>query len=89
MREGERARNILDKVCSDITGPEDVSASRKCYAINFLDDHLRKQWIYFLAKKSDAVEIFKAWEAKVEHSAGCHVKVYCIDNGGKYTLKIT
>jgi hypothetical protein len=37
-------------------------------------------------KKSDAVKIFKSWEAKVECSSGCQVKVYCIDNGGEYTL---
>jgi hypothetical protein len=84
-REGERAKGIQEKVYSDITGPEDIYTGGKCYVINFVDNHSRKQWVYFLAKKSNAVKTFKAWEAKVGLSTGCHVKVYFTDNGGEYT----
>jgi len=57
----------LEKIHSDITGPEDVGTLyAKKYIINFIDDYMGMAWIYPLKKKSDAFEIFQEWKALVK-----------------------
>jgi hypothetical protein len=58
IREGERARERLEKVHSDITGPEDVNTKAgEKYMLNFIDDASGMSWIYPLKEKSDAVSL--------------------------------
>jgi transposase InsO family protein len=86
--EGKRAEGTLDVVFSDITGPEDVPAGGKFYALNFIDDHSRQTWTYLLAKKSDALNAFTEWQTLVERQSGCTVKKFITDNGREYTSKL-
>jgi hypothetical protein len=62
-----RANHILQLVHSDICGPlNPTSNSHKRYFITFTDDFSRKTWVYFLVEKSETIEVFKRFKAKVE-----------------------
>jgi len=57
----------LEKVHSDITGPQDVGTPRgEKYIINFIDDFSHMVWIYPLKRKSDALQVFQDWKTLVE-----------------------
>src|SRR5882724_5838385 len=85
-RGGEQAEKKLEKVHSDITGPEDVGTPYgEKYMLNFVDDYSGMAWIYPLKKKSDAFASFQELKALVKNETGEHVKIFCTDNGGKYT----
>ena len=86
VRGGERAKKRLEKVFSDITGPEDVgSLSGEKYILNFIDDFSGMSWIYPLKQKSNAADVLKAWKTLVENESGEKVKIFRTDNGGEYT----
>jgi hypothetical protein len=88
MREGGRAKRLLEKVFSDIMGPEDVQTPMgELYVLNFIDDCSDKMWVYPQKKKSNAAATFKSWKAIVEKETGLEVKTYCMDNGGEFTSK--
>jgi len=88
QREGVRATKLLEKVHSDITGPEDVrTPTRDLYALNFVDDFSQKNWVYPIRHKSNAVVKFREWKALVEAETDSQVKVYHTDNGGEFTSK--
>src|SRR5467141_2959790 len=84
-RGGERAKMRLEKVHSDIAGPEDVGTSYgEKYMLNLIDDYSGMAWIYPLKKKSDASAVFHEWEALVKNKSGEHVKLFRTDNGGEF-----
>jgi transposase InsO family protein len=86
VREEGRAERILEKVFSDITGPEDVQTpAGELYALNFIDDCSDKMWGYPLKNKSDATAKFKEWKAIIEKETRLEVKAYRTDNGGEFT----
>src|SRR5882672_10558620 len=85
-RGGERAKRRLEKVHSDISGPEDVGTLYgEKYMLNLIDDYSGMAWIYPLKKKSDAPAVFLEWKALVKNESGEHVKLFRTDNGGKFT----
>src|SRR5882724_8126975 len=85
-RGGKMAEKKLEKVHSDITGPEDVGTPYgEKYMLNFVDEYSGMVWIYPLKKKSDTFVLFQEWKALVENETGKHVKVFRTDNGGEYT----
>ena len=84
--EGKRAKRLLEKVFSDITGPEDVKTPNgERYVLNFIDDCSNKVWVYILKHKNEAVRCFREWLALVERETQQKVKIFRTDNGGKYT----
>ena len=86
VREGERAKHPLDKVFSDISGPEDVQTTQGgLYTLNFIDDFSQKTWVYILKHKAEALTHFKEWKAIVEREMSHTVKTFRTDNGGEYT----
>jgi hypothetical protein len=88
IREGERATVRLEKVFSDIMGPEDVSTKAgKKYMLNFIDDATGMTWIYPPKEKLDATQRFKEWKALVEKESGTDIKILRTENGSKYTSK--
>src|SRR6266481_233691 len=87
-REGRRVTRLLEKVHSDITGPEDVrTPTRDLYTLNFLDDFSQNNWVYAIRHKSEAITKFQEWKALVETETGHQVKIYCTDNGGEFTSR--
>ena len=88
LREGVRAKRVLEKVFSDITGPGDVQTPHsKLYILNLIDDYLQKAWIFTLKRKSEACEYFKEWKAQVEQETNQKVHILRTDNGGEYSSK--
>ena len=85
-RGGKQAEKKLEKVHSDITGPEDVGTPYgEKYMLNFVDNYSGMAWIYPLKKKSDAFASFQEWKALVKNENGEHIKIFHSDNGGEYT----
>jgi transposase InsO family protein len=81
-----RASKILQLIHSDICGPiNPCSNSKKRYLLTFIDDFSRKVWIYFLAEKSEAFEIFKCYKARVEKESGAYICSVRTDRGGEFT----
>ena len=82
-----RASVKLELIHADICGPiSPISEGKKRYFISFIDDYSRKAWVYFLAYKSDAFNIFKLYKALVEKEAGGGVSIKCLrtDRGGEF-----
>ena len=51
MWEGGRAKRLLEKIFSDIAGPEDIQTPNgKMYTLNFIDDFLQRTWVYILKR---------------------------------------
>ena len=81
--EGGRAKRLLEKVFSDITGPEDVQTPHgELYTLNFIDDYSQKAWVYIIRRKSEAPDCFKEWRALVEAETNKKVRILRTDNGG-------
>jgi len=80
-----RKTEILHLVHSDLWGPAPVmSLGGKFYFISFTDDSARYSWTYYLRKKSEAFEVFKAWHKEVERQTGRKLRIFQSDNGGEY-----
>ena len=80
-----RKAKILNLVHSDLWGPAPVmSLGGKFYFISFTDDSARYSWTYYLHKKSEAFEAFKAWHKEVERQTGQKLRIFQSDNGGEY-----
>ena len=56
------------------------------YFLTFIDDHLRKTWIYFLKNEDEVFCRFKEFKALVENLTGKKIKVLHSDNGGEYVV---
>ncbi|PNY07765.1 putative copia-type polyprotein [Trifolium pratense] len=81
-----RASHVLQLVHSDICGPMNpTSNSNKRYFITFTDDFSRKTWVYFLKEKSEALEMFRKFKARVEKEKNQPIQCLRTDRGGEYT----
>jgi len=75
----------LQLIHSEIYGPLPVTSHGGiCYFIFFIDDFLRKIWVYFLKEKSEAFQIFKDFKAGVENKTGLKIQTLKTDHGGEY-----
>ncbi|GJZ27481.1 retrovirus-related pol polyprotein from transposon TNT 1-94 [Tanacetum coccineum] len=80
-----RATNILELIHTDICGPiSPESFSGKWYFITFIDDYLRKTWVYFLKEKLEAFEVFKKFKVMVEKTTSKFIRALQSDRGGEY-----
>jgi hypothetical protein len=81
-----RSARILDLIHTYVCGPMSrVSLSGCEYYLNFIDDHYKKTWIYFLKTKSEVFKRFPEFKALVENQTRKKIKFLGSDNGGKYT----
>ena len=75
----------LELVHTDVWGPSPVSSlAGSLYYVTFIDDSIRKLWVYFLKKKSEVFDTFRKWKAMVENEIGLKIKRVRSDNGGEY-----
>jgi len=81
---GSRAKSTLDLIHTDLCGPMGVDGQKK-YMMVIVDDRTRYTWVYFLERKSDALECFKQWLVRVERLTEKTLKTVRSDNGGEYT----
>jgi len=65
---GNRVKQILELVHSDVFGPVKVpSLGKSMYYVSFIDDFSRNTWIYFLKKKYEVFDRFKEFKTLVEN----------------------
>jgi hypothetical protein len=80
-----REEGILHLVHSDVFGPISVpSLGKSMYYVSFIDEFLRKTWIYFLRKKSEVFDRVKEFKALVENQTEKQIKVLRSDNGREF-----
>lgn len=71
---------------ADICGPiNPISNSKKRYLISFIDDYSRKTGVYYLVEKSEALNIFKSFKARVEKETSSSIRSLRTDRGGEFT----
>ena len=75
-------------MCTYLCGPSQVSSlGGSSYYVTFIDDAIRKTWVYCIRRKYDIFETFKKWKALVENEIGNKLKCLRSDNGGEYYSK--
>ena len=64
---GNRAKEVLELVHSDVCGPINVQARGGFeYFVTFTDDYSRYGYVYLMTRKSEAFDKFKEFKAEVE-----------------------
>ena len=87
-REGERTAEFGDEIHTDVWGPAPVeSKGGKRYYITYTDDSTHLMNLYLLAKKSDAYETYKDYDAWCATQLKAEIKVLHSDRGGEYLGK--
>ena len=72
-----RSTQKLELIHADICGLiTPISNINKRYILLFIDDYIRKAWVYFLVEKSKALHYFKAFKTMVEKEIGLFVKCF-------------
>jgi hypothetical protein len=54
------------------------------YYVNFIDDHTRKVWVYFMKHKGEMFQHFLNFKAMVEKEKGVSIKCIRTNGGGEY-----
>jgi transposase InsO family protein len=57
------------------------------YYVIFIDDYLRKTWLYLLKTKDEVFNKFQEFKAEIEILTNKKIKTLRTDNGGEYTSK--
>ena len=82
---GERSKEPLQLVHSDICGPLSVQA--RCgyeYFVTFIDDYSRYDYVYLMHKKFETFGKFKEFMAEAKKQLGKSLKPLRLDRGGEY-----
>lgn len=62
-----------------------MSHRKEKYFYTFIDDFIRKFWVYFLEEKLGVFQAFKEFTNLVENQSGYPLEVLRSDRGGEYT----
>ena len=83
-----RAAEYGGRIHSDVWGQAPVqSQGGREYMLTFTDEHTREVTVYFMAKKSNAFEAYKMFEAWVNVHRQAKIKILRTDRGGEYVSK--
>ena len=78
----------LEIVHSGACGPMRTTSVRGAkYFVVFMDDYLRKMWVYTMKHKGEWCERFKEFQALVEMQSKYKVKAFRCMSGGDFTPK--
>jgi hypothetical protein len=81
----KRSVGILEIIHTDICGPFPVeSVDGYDSFIIFTDDYSRYDYIYSIKKRSEALDKFKIFKAKVENQHNLKIKIVRSDRGREY-----
>jgi transposase InsO family protein len=84
-KKGERAKDLLELIHSDVCGPMSQSARNGYrYFITFTDDYSRYGYVYLMRNKSESFEKFKEYKNEVENQLDKRIKALRTDRGGEY-----
>ena len=53
--------------------------------MTFIDDYLRKVWVFLIKSKADVFGVFKQFRVFVKKSTGRSIKYLRTENGGEFT----
>ena len=82
---GNRAKEPLELIHSDVCGPINIQARGGYeYFVTFTDDYSRYGQIYLMLKKSETFEKFKDFKALAEKKLGKSLKTLRSDHGAEY-----
>ena len=85
---GMHAIKPLEIVRLDVCGPiKTTSIGGVKYFVTFINDFLRKLWVYMLKSKRECFERFKEFKALVEIQLQHKIRVLQSDNGREYLSK--
>ena len=78
------AKKTGERIFSDLQGPMEVTArGGQRYLITFIDEYTHMVYPYFLTKKSDALDAWKSFRARMNNQ-GIKIQKFRTDNGGEY-----
>ncbi|KAL8133453.1 hypothetical protein AgCh_008783 [Apium graveolens] len=84
---GNRAKQVLELVHSDLCGPMNIQARGGYeYFVTFIDDYSRYGYVYLLRCKSGCFDKFKEYKAKTEKRLNKSINSLRSDRGGEYLL---
>ncbi|KMQ91985.1 gag-pol polyprotein [Lasius niger] len=84
----KRTKQVLELLHMDLCGPmENTSLGGSRYFMTIVDDHSRKIFIYFLEKKSQALECFEDFKKEAENQMERKIKAIRTDNGKEFVNK--
>ena len=79
------AKNKGDLIFSDLSGKiSPPSFGGHKYYMSFIDSATRYSWIYFLKKKSEALDVFKSFNSHFKTQHERKIKSLRTDNGGEF-----
>ena len=82
---GERAKEILGLIHTDVCGPMNTAAiGGFSYFITFIDDHSRFGYVFLMRHKSESFEMFKRYRSEVEKQTEKDIKILRSDRRGEY-----
>lgn len=83
-----RAQEALELIYGDLCRPiSPATIGGNKYFLLLVDDYSRMMWIYMLASKDEAFEMFKKFQATVEKQSEKKIKVFRSDRGGEFVSK--
>ena len=85
VQESERCTAVGDEIHSDLWGKAPIkSINWKLYYMTFTDNYSRYTNVYFLHKKDEAFDSYKAYEAWLMNQYNARIKCLRSDRGGEY-----
>ena len=76
---------VLELIHTDMCGPfPKASWNGQQYFISFIDDYSRYGYLYLIKKKSQLLDMFKAFKAEVENQLNKIIKAVKFDRGSEY-----
>ena len=76
---------LLECIHIDIWGPYPTpTINGHKYFITFINDFSRYFYVYLIHEKSEALNVFKIYKAKVENQLNKRIKSVRFDQGGEY-----
>jgi hypothetical protein len=64
----------LEMIQSDVWTTKTKSIGGWKYYVSFIDDHTRKEWVYFMKHKDEVFQHFLNFKAMVEKEKGVNIK---------------
>ena len=81
-------KEVLELFHTGLCGPIEVKSYKgDKYIMLFVDDYSRMMTVISLKKRSDAFQMFKWYQARVEKETGKSLKYLRLDGGGDFTSK--
>ena len=80
-----KSSGVLELVHIDICGPFPMASwNGQQYFITFIDDYSHYGYLYLIHEKSQSLDVFKSYKAKIENQLGKKIKAIKSNHGGEY-----